>query len=230
VARDLPSGASTGGASADDPPRQPPKKQPARPFTLSADDRERLATILRPLRNPALGKRVIDALEEQARDFVETTPVIKAAASGNSNRKVLAAVAELRCSVGRARTAIGALPPRARDLVAEMLHFERAVPPGLLPRLTRDLRHVEYAPERVRAAVAPAPTGGRPVDHRGQNFAAELAMIPGDIGIQPTTYVDGPLAQCLEVLFVAVGHQPGDMRTLLRAVQKKLGEKPPKTF
>jgi hypothetical protein len=210
--------------------RSPPPKKRSAPFTLSDEAREQLAIILRPLKDATRSKVVIDALEEQARDFVETRAVIKMAGSGNSNAKALKAIVTLRRTLERAGKEIDALPRRAADLIAEVLILERAAPPGLPARLRRDLRLLGYAADRARGAVAPAPTGGRPVDHQGQNFAAEIASILGAIGIQPTTYTDGPLAECLGILFDAVGHQPGDMRTLLEAVRKKLGGLPPSTF
>jgi hypothetical protein len=203
-----------------------PQRQKPLPFTLSDDARRQLAEILRPLRNPAATKRAIDAIERRARDFVGTRP----ASITNANAAVRESAGRLRRACTLAADTIQALPPRTRDGIAERLLLERAVPPGLLAEVRRDLRLLAYAAERVRADAAPAPKGGRPVDRRGQTLAADVALILSDYGVEPTEYTDGPLARCLTVIFEAVRHPPGDMRTLLAAVVRKLGGKPLKTF
>jgi hypothetical protein len=44
------------------------------------------------------------------------------------------------------------------------------------------------------------------------------------VGVATTAHIDGPWAQHVELIFVAVGHKTGDLRTLLAGALRKIPE------
>ena len=215
-------------------PRAGPKGGRAKkpPFEFDKDTRLRLAETLRRDQDarrstPAAIREVIRAIEARAREFVET----KVLAIENSDAKVREAIQQLQLAVTRTGVALGALPPKARTALTERLLLERGEAAGTtLAQARENMRLLRYAAQRALSDGAPNPKGGRPVDQRGQQLAADTALILSDSGIVATSYVDGPVARILSVVFEAVGHRPGDMRTLLDGLLAKLGDIPPKTF
>jgi hypothetical protein len=199
-----------------------PRARPSsvKPFVFDEATRKHLATIFRRhqdenLRSPKVIHAVLDQLEQQAREFVEARP----AAIQNSNRAVRQALQRLQALAARTDETVRDLPPRARDLLAGM---------GASTLEARKIiRALRRASILALADLAPNPKGGGPTDHRGQSFGATLAVILDDFGMRPTEYVDGPVAQIIQLVCDAVGHQTGDLKTLLKGVRTKIGDLPP---
>jgi len=193
-----------------------------RPFTFKAHTREQLALLLRLMKDVPRAREFIGALERRAREFVEVLPF----AIVNSDSAVREAVQALRLSATRTQEVIRGLPPRARDAVIERLYLERGLPARTLNEARENMAALRWAALRVLSDLAPNPKGGRPVDHRGQRFAADLALIFSDIGGITNEHVEGNLAKILLVVFEAVGYPTGDMATLLKGIKLKLGDIP----
>jgi hypothetical protein len=209
----------------------PKSRHPIKPnlFTLSDEAREGLAVILRrhqdPFRRrPEVISDIINELERQARDFVETRP----ASVANSDEAIREAVFELRRAGTRVQNALRALPPKASTLISERLLLDRAVAPSFLADIKKAMRLLDFAAQRVQAELAPSPKGGHPVDHRGQLFAADLMLTLSDVGIRLASSDSGPATEILEIIFEAVCHPIGDMRTLVDGARVKMGDLPQK--
>jgi len=183
-----------------------------KPFAFGAETREQLAKLLyRPTFEPAAIRDVINALERRAGDFVATGPL----SAKNSDAAVREVVQRLARAVTRTHETIRALPPKAMGAVYDRLRKERGVKDDVLAQARQSMRLLNYAAVRILSDLAPNPKGGHPVDHRGQQFAADIALILSDLGIEASVYEDGPWAKILEAIFETVKRPTGDMRTLL---------------
>ena len=198
----------------------------SRRFTFTDETRHELAALLHwPLRrDPRANHAVIDALERRAGEFLEASAL--SVLSRSSDDQVRDALQQLEKAVEALRHAIRDLPPKARDAVfawsstdTEGLHM-----------VTRRLATLRPAILLALSDFAPNSKGGRRPDHRGQRFAADLALIFREAGGRTNLNVHGDFARLLEIAFTAVGRPTGDMGTLLRGVQRISEGKPREIF
>jgi hypothetical protein len=194
------------------------------PFAFDDATREGLALIFRRHRHPKLKKpgpirELISALEIRAGQFIETRQL----SVQNSDLAVREAIRKIFCATTDLREALDQkkLPPRARtELLVRLDELNERY--DVLGQVRAGTKLLRYAAARALADLAPNAKGGRPVDHRGQRFGADIALILSDVGMLPRDSVEGPVAEVLEIVFDAVGHEPGDMRTLLKGVLRHM--------